>query len=273
MTDSTGTRADVGIFGGSGFYSLLSGDVREIKVETPYGPPSDRIALGEIAGRRVAFLPRHGRDHQLPPHRINYRANVWAMKSLGVTDLIGPNACGSLQTHVRPGDFVICDQFVDRTSGRVDTFYDGPITTHVSAADPYCPILRQHAVRVCRDRGVPVHDRGTVVVCQGPRFSTRAESRWFTQMGWEVINMTQYPECYLALEQEMSYVNLSLITDYDAGLVAESSDAEPVTNADVLRVFQANLETLRGVLIQMVETLPDTSDSPSRRVLAHSRFA
>lgn len=265
-------RAQIGIFGGSGFYQFLTGDVREIKVETPYGPPSDRVILGEIHGKKVAFLPRHGRDHSLPPHRINYRANVWAMKSLGVTDLIGPNACGSLQAHVKPGDFVICDQFVDRTSGRVDTFYDGPVTTHVSAADPYCPILREHAIAVCREQGVSFHERGTVVVIQGPRFSTKAESRWFTQMGWEVINMTQYPECYLAREQEISYVNLSLITDYDAGLVADSEDAHPVTNEEVLAVFRANTDKLRRVLFRMIETMPDTSSSPARHCLSVSRF-
>jgi len=266
-------RARIGVFGGSGFYQFLTGDVREIKVETPYGPPSDRVILGEIEGQKVAFLPRHGRDHSLPPHRINYRANVWAMKSLGVTDVIGPNACGSLQTHVKPGDFVICDQFVDRTTGRVDTFYDGPVTTHVSAADPYCPILREHAISVCRELGVSFHDRGTVVVIQGPRFSTKAESRWFTHMGWEVINMTQYPECFLARELEMSYVNLSLITDYDAGLVAEEgAGAHPVTNDEVLAVFRANLDKLRSVLFRMIATIPDTSASPARNCLATSRF-
>lgn len=266
-------RADVGIFGGSGFYSLLTGDVREVKIETPYGAPSDKVTLGTIGDKTVAFLPRHGKDHRLPPHEIPYRANVWAMKSLGVQNIIAPNACGSLQSHIKPGDFVICDGFVDRTSGRKDTFYDGPITTHVGMENPYCPLLRAHAVAVCRDRGVTVHDKGTVVVIQGPRFSTKAESRWFSAQGWEVINMTQYPECYLALEQEISYVNISLITDYDAGLVSDEENAQAVTNDDVLAVFTANLDKLRGVLHQMVETLPDTSQSPSRHVLARSRFA
>lgn len=262
--------AEVGIFGGTGFYSLLTGDVREIKIETPYGPPSDKVTIGTIGGRKVAFLPRHGKDHSIPPHAINYRANVWALKSLGVTDVIGPNACGSLQPHVRPGDFVICDQFVDRTWGRKDTFYDGPIVTHVSSAEPYCPILRAHAAAVCRERGVSVHDKGTVVVIQGPRFSTKSESHWFTSLGWEVINMTQYPECFLARELEMSYVNISVITDYDAGVVVE--EGKPVSNADVVAAFKASLETLRGVVVQMIETLPDTSTSPARHCLAESRF-
>ncbi|MBC8134388.1 MAG: S-methyl-5'-thioadenosine phosphorylase [Fibrella sp.] len=262
--------ATVGVFGGSGFYSFLTGDVREVKIDTPYGPPSDAVILAEIGGKTVAFLPRHGRNHTIPPHKINYRANLWAMKSLGVTDIIGPNACGSLQPHVKPGDFVVCDQFVDRTTGRTDTFYDGPIVTHVSAAEPYCPILRKHAIESCRAEGITVHERGTVVVINGPRFSTKSESRWFGSQGWEVINMTQYPEMYLARELEMAYVNISLITDFDAGLIGE--DHPPVTNDEVLAVFTANLDNLRRVLRRMIETLPDTSASPARSVLSVSRF-
>lgn len=258
--------------GGTGFYSLLTGEVREGWVETPYGMPSDKVTVGTVGNRRVAFLPRHGKGHTIPPHKINYRANLWALKSLGVTDVIAPNACGSLQSHVKPGDFVICDQFVDRTSGRLDTFYDGPTVTHVSSADPYCPILREHAIGVCRDLGVSHHERGTVVVIQGPRFSTRSESRWFTAQGWEVINMTQYPECILARELEISYVNLSLITDYDAGLVGDDPDAPPVTNQEVIHMFRANLETLKSVVLRMVETLPDTAESPARNCLASARF-
>ncbi len=260
----------VGVFGGSGFYSFLTGNAREVKIDTPYGPPSDAVTLAEIGGKTVAFLPRHGRSHTIPPHKINYRANLWAMKSLGVTDIIGPNACGSLQPHVKPGDFVVCDQFVDRTTGRADTFYDGPIVTHVSAAESYCPILRKHAIESCRAEGITVHERGTVVVINGPRFSTRSESLWFGSQGWEVINMTQYPEMYLARELEMSYVNISLITDFDAGLIGE--DHPPVTNDEVLAVFTANLDNLRRVLRRMIENLPDTSQSPARSVLSVSRF-
>jgi 5'-methylthioadenosine phosphorylase len=230
------------------------------------------VTIGTIGTKTVAFLPRHGRTHTLPPHQINYRANVWAMKSLGVTDILAPNACGSLQRQVRPGDFVICDQFVDRTMGRKDTFYDGPIVTHISAADPYCPILREHAVAVCRAQGVTVHDQGTVVVIQGPRFSTKAESRWFTAQGWEVINMTQYPECVLARELEISYVNIALITDYDAGLEADDPNVAPVSHQEVIEAFRANLDRLRGVVNQMIDTLPDTSASPARHSLATARF-
>lgn len=262
--------AEIGVFGGSGFYSLLE-EYEEIKLETPYGAPSDLVAIGNIGGKRVAFLPRHGRLHQYPPHKIPYRANIWAMKQLGVTRIIGPNAVGSLQPHIKPGHFVVCDQFVDRTSGREDTFYDGPITTHVSTAEPYCAKLRKLAVEIGRKQGVTVHDGGTCVVVQGPRFSTRAESSWYTKMGWDVINMTQYPECVLALEQEMCYVNIALITDYDVGLVAES-DVEPVSAEEVVQVLTANNDRVRRLIFEMIERMPDTRDCFCARALENARL-
>lgn len=247
-------RAEIGVFGGSGFYSFLE-DVEEVWVETPYGPPSDKIALATVEGRRVAFLPRHGKDHRFPPHAINYRANLWAMKALGVTRIIGPCAAGSLQPHVKPGDFVVCDQFVNRTWGRRDTFYDGPLTTHIGGAEPYCPELRRVAIECARRLGIPVHERGTVVVIQGPRFSTRAESKEFSSHGWEVINMTQYPEVVLARELELCYVNISLITDYDVGLEGRP-DVEPVSHEMVIRVFNQNNERLRRLLFEMIKAMP-----------------
>lgn len=247
-------EAEIGIFGGSGFYELLA-DAKEVTVETPYGPPSSPVTLGEVGGRRVAFLPRHGRHHELPPHRINYRANIAAMEQLGVRRILGPCAAGSLQPHIRPGDFVICDQYVDRTRGRADTFYDGPQTTHLSMADPYCPTLRQVVLQVGRRMDLPLHDRGTVVVIQGPRFSTRAESRWFRAQGWEVVNMTQYPECVLARELEICYVNISLITDYDVGVEGDPS-VEPVTAAEVVRIFRENLVRLRELILQVIPAIP-----------------
>lgn len=245
-------KARIGIFGGSGFYSLLEG-VDEVQVETPYGAPSAPVTIGEIEGVPVAFLPRHGKEHTLPPQMINYRANVWAMKSLGVERIIGPCAAGSLKEEVRPGDFVISDQLVDRTTGRKDTFYDGPITTHVSFADPYCPDMREVAIKTGRDQGITLHERGTVVTIQGPRFSTRAESKWFQQAGWEVINMTQYPEAYLARELEICYVNIALITDYDVGV--EGRD-DAVSHEEVIKVFTANNDKLRGLLFALVPALP-----------------
>jgi 5'-methylthioadenosine phosphorylase len=247
-------EAEIGVLGGSGFYSLLEG-AQEVEVQTPYGPPSDVITIGEIAGRRVAFLPRHGRKHQFPPHAINYRANIAAMKQLGVTRVLAPNAAGSLQPHIRPGDFVICDQLVDRTSGRRDTLFDGPQTVHISLADPYCPQLRQVAWQTAQDLGLSAHPRGTVVVIQGPRFSTRAESHWFRAAGWEVINMTQYPEATLAREAELCYVNISLITDYDVGVEGDPN-AKPVSAEEVLRTFRANLERLRVFITGIIAAMP-----------------
>jgi 5'-methylthioadenosine phosphorylase len=250
-------HADIGIFGGSGFYSLLD-DVREAKVDTPYGPPSDSVFLATVAGRRIAFMPRHGRRHTIPPHALNYRANVWAMRSLGVKAVISPCAAGSLQRHVEPGHFVVTDQFVDRTTGRADTFFDGPIVSHVSSAEIYDPTLRRIALEVIREHGITVHDGGTVVVIQGPRFSTRAESKWFSDAGWEVISMTQYPEAYLCRELGMAVVNIALITDYDAGVL---EGTEAVTAHDVLEVFEQNAARIRAVVLDMVARLPDDLDS------------
>ena len=257
MTD----RAEVGVFGGSGFYSLLD-DVREIKVDSPFGPPSDSFFLATVAKRRVAFLPRHGRRHTIPPHQVNYRANVWAMRSLGVKAVISPCAAGSLQIAVKPGDFVVCDQFVDRTSGRKDTFYDGPIVTHLSSAEIYDPTLRNLAIKTIRDHGIDVHERGTVVVIQGPRFSTKAESKWFSDAGWEVINMTQYPEAWLCRELGMAVVNISLITDYDAG-VHEGTEA--VDARSVLEVFAQNAARIQEVVIDLIGRFPADLDALGAR--------
>jgi 5'-methylthioadenosine phosphorylase len=253
MTD----RAEIGVFGGSGFYSLLE-DVREIKVDTPYGAPSDSFFLASVAGRGVAFLPRHGRRHTIPPHRINYRANVWAMRSLGVKAVISPCAAGSLQLNVKPGDFVVSDQFVDRTRGREDTFFDGPIVTHLSSAQTYDPVLRRLAIETIRDHGIEVHETGTVVVIQGPRFSTKAESKWFSDAGWEVINMTQYPEAWLCRELGMAVVNIALITDYDAG-VHEGTEA--VDAMSVLEVFAQNAERIQQVVLDLVGRFPADLDA------------
>jgi len=261
-------KAEIGVFGGSGFYSLLE-KVEEVKVDTPYGAPSDSVFLAEVNGRKVAFLPRHGRNHTLPPHGINYRANVWAMRSLGVKAIISPCAAGSLQTHVAPGSFVVCDQFVDRTNGRKDTFYDGPIVTHVSPADTYDPELRRLAVETIREHGIEAHDGGTVVVIQGPRFSTKSESKWFHDAGWEVINMTQYPEAYLCRELGMAVVNISLITDYDSGV---HSGTEAVTAHDVLAVFKQNAENIKKVVLDLIGKMPKDLDAlGARQSLQYSR--
>jgi 5'-methylthioadenosine phosphorylase len=253
--------AEIGVFGGSGFYSLLD-DVREIKVDTPYGPPSDSFFLATVAGRGVAFLPRHGRRHTIPPHRINYRANAWAMRSLGVKAVISPCAAGSLQLHVKPGDFVVCDQFVDRTRSRPQTFYDGPVVTHLSSAETYDPTLRALAIRTIRDHGIEVHESGTMVVIEGPRFSTRAESRWFSDAGWEVIGMTGYPEAWLCRELGMAVVNIALITDYDAG-VHEGTEA--VDASRVLEVFSQNAQRIQAVVLDLIGRMPADLDALGAR--------
>ncbi len=236
----------IGIFGGSGFYRLLD-DIDEMPLATPYGPPSAPVRIGRMDGVEVAFMPRHGDEHTLPPHRINYRANLWAMKEVGAQRIIGPCAAGSLRPELEPGTFVICDQFVDRTSIREATFYDGPQTTHVSAADPYCADLSAVLATAAREEGVPVVEGGTVVVVEGPRFSTRAESRWYTAAGFDVVNMTQYPECWLARELELCYATVALVTDYDVGLEGMPS-VEPVSAEGAFGVFQDNLERLRAVI-------------------------
>jgi 5'-methylthioadenosine phosphorylase len=226
------------------------------------------VTIGDVAGVRVAFIPRHGVKHQFPPHRVPYRANLWAMKEVGVKRVIGPCAVGSLQPHVKPGHFVVCDQLVDRTRGRADTFYDGPATTHISFADPYCPTMRKVAVGEARELGIEVHERGTVVVIQGPRFSTRAESAWFQSQGWEIINMTQYPEAPLARELELCYANISLVTDYDVGV----GDVPPVTHEEVIRVFTENNAKLRDLLFRIIPALPAERDCPCATALEGARF-
>jgi 5'-methylthioadenosine phosphorylase len=248
-------RAEIGVLGGSGLYRLLD-DVNFVSLETPFGTTSDDIAIGMVGDRAVAFIPRHGRKHTLPPAAINYRANLWALHSIGVTRVIAPTAAGSLQPHIKPGELVVCDQFIDRTSGRADTYFDhGPKVVHVSTANPYCPGLRALAVKTAGELGVAVHPRGTVVVIQGPRFSTRAESKWFSSNGWDVVNMTQYPEVALARELEMCYLNVALITDYDAGLEGHP-DVKPVSVDDVERTFASNIAAVRDLILRLIPLIP-----------------
>ena len=259
--------AEIGVFGGSGFYSFLE-DAEIVELETPHGPPSAPPVVGTIGDRRVAFIPRHGVKHQFPPHAINYRANLWAMKDLGVQRIVGPCAAGSLQTDVRIGEFVVCDQIVDRTRSRPHTFYDGPVTTHVSFADPYCPAIREVLVTTGRGLGIGVHDGGIMVVIEGPRFSTRAESAWFNREGWHTINMTGYPEVLLARELEICYANVSLITDYDVGVPG----APPVSHEEVVRVFDENNVRLRDLLFAVIPAIPAERDCECATALANARF-
>ena len=244
----------VAVIGGSGLYDLGE-PVEEVWPHTPYGQPSDAIRLTRVGGHTVAFLPRHGRDHTAPPHQINYRANLFALSCLGVERVVGPCAVGSLRADLEPGSVVVCDQFFDRTKGRPDTFFDGPKVAHLSAADPYCPELRPLAASAARQAGFAVTDAGTVVVIQGPRFSTRAESQWFQRMGADVVGMTQYPEVVLARELEMCYVTLAVVTDFDAGL-AGRSDVAAVTHEEVIAAFARSRDRLLQALEILLAAVP-----------------
>ncbi|GGN36692.1 5'-methylthioadenosine phosphorylase [Actinoplanes campanulatus] len=254
------TAAEIGVIGGSGLYALLD-NATEHEVDTPYGPPSDRITVAEVGGRRVAFLPRHGRDHRFPPHKIPYRANLWALRSLGVRQIVAPCAVGGLRPELGPGTFVVPDQLIDRTSGREQTFYDSG-AVHVSFADPYCPVGRS-TVLDSAER-VKAVDGGTMVVVEGPRFSSRAESRWFTSIGGTIVNMTGHPEAVLARELALCYTAIALVTDLDAGVEGEHG----VTQEEVFGVFADNTARLRDVLLDAVVKLPTERTCACKDALA-----
>ena len=249
--------AEIGVIGGSGLYALLEG-ATEHELSTPYGPPSDRVTIAEVGGRRVAFLPRHGRDHRYPPHKIPYRANLWALRSLGVRQILAPCAVGGLRPDHGPGTFVVPDQLIDRTSGRVQTYYDEG-AVHVSFADPYCPDGRAAALGAAEG----AVDGGTMVVIEGPRFSTRAESRWYSSIGGTIVNMTGHPEAVLARELGLCYTAIALVTDLDAGVEGQSG----VTHQEVFEVFGRNVERLRGVLLEAVTRLPAERNCPCAAAL------
>jgi 5'-methylthioadenosine phosphorylase len=257
-----GDLASIGVIGGSGLYEFLDA-AEEVVVETPFGLPSDPLTIGEVAGRRVAFVPRHGRGHRYPPHRIPYRANLWALRSVGVRQVLAPSAVGSLTMSYGPGTLAVPDQLADRTSGRVQTFYDEGTAVHVPFADPYCPVGRSTAIAASRSQGwEPVED-GTLVIIEGPRFSTRAESRWYAAQGWTLVGMTGLPEAVLARELALCYTTIALVTDTDAGI----EEGEGVTQAEVFRVFAENIGRLREVLIQVIADLPGDRDCPCPRAL------
>lgn len=258
--------AEIGIIGGSGLYAFLD-DARELPVETPYGAPSDPLVVGEIAGRTVAFVPRHGRDHRYPPHRINYRANLWALRSIGVRQVLAPCAVGSLQPELGPGSLVIPDQLVDRTSGRVQTYFDDG-AAHVSFADPYCPAGRRAVLETARTRDWLPTDGGTMVVIEGPRFSTRAESRWYADAGWSLVNMTGHPEAVLARELALCCTAIALVTDLDAGVV----EGEGVSQEEVFALFAEHLDRLRELLYAVVPALPTKRACPCGSVLDGMRL-
>jgi 5'-methylthioadenosine phosphorylase len=241
----------IGVIGGSGFYSLLD-EPEERPVDTPYGSPSDSLTFGTLAGRDVVFLPRHGRGHRFAPHVVPYRANLWALRAGGARQIVSLSAVGSLTTDLQPGALVVPDQVADRTWGREHTYFgSGEGVGHAPFADPYCP----HGRAAARAAGT-AHDGGTLVVVNGPRFSSRAESLEFQSHGWSIIGMTAMPEAALARELALCYTTLALVTDLDAGV----ETGEGVTHAEVLETFAANLPKLRALLVDTLQRLPAEPD-------------
>jgi 5'-methylthioadenosine phosphorylase len=266
MSDD-GPAATIGVIGGSGFTSLFDDGAAttSLSMDTPFGPPSAPVTIGQVAGRGVAFLPRHGVPHRIPPHRVNYRANLWALRSVGVRQVLGPCAVGSLRPELGPGTLVVADQVVDRTWGRAHTVYDEPgVVVHVAFADPYCPHGRETVAAQGHSDDWPMRTDGTLVVVNGPRFSSRAESRWHAGAGWTVVGMTGMPEASIARELALCYTSLCLVTDHDAG--AEGDVA--VTHAEVLEVFARNVERLKVLIGHVVPALPaDDEDCECRHAL------
>ena len=257
--------AEVAIIGGTGVYDPeMIDDPREVKVYTPYGAPSDIISLGTYGGRRVAFIPRHGRGHQIPPHRINSRANIWALKQLGVKSIVASSAVGSLREDYEPGDFVITDQFIDRTRKRQDTFYEGGQLCHISSADPICPKLHDFYVDHAQKLDLKVHPTGTYVCIEGPRFSTRAESKLYRQWDADIIGMTLYPECVLAREVELCYVSVAMVTDYDVW--AE----KPVSTQEILETLGKNSVNFKRLVMESIPDIPEEETCGCREALKYA---
>ncbi len=257
------SEAATAVIGGSGLYEIEGFDVDERRrLETPYGPPSDDLIIGTLAGAPVVFLPRHGVGHRLPPGGVNFRANIWALKSLGVERILSVSAVGSLKTEVKPCDFVIPDQLYDNTKHRASTFFDAGLAVHVPLADPYCPRVRELATAACERRGVTVHGRGTYVCMEGPQFSTRAESNVYRHLGFDVVGMTSATEAKLAREAEMCYATVALVTDYDVWF-----EAEDVTIGMILDNMRANVANVTAVVEEVLPELAAAGACDCRRAL------
>ena len=244
-------RAEIGIIGGTGFYDpKLFRSAEEVRVRTPYGSPSDSITIGELKGRRVAFLPRHSRRHTIRPTDVNSRANIFALKKLGVQRILAPSTVGSLREECKPGDVVFIDQFIDRTTKREQSFYTRRRVCHISVAEPMCPELRRTLIETAEHIKVSAHSVGTYVCIEGPRFSTRAESRLFRTWGADVVGMTLVPECVLAREAEMCYCSIATVTDYDAW------KDRPVTADEVLKTMRSNVEKVKSIIASAIPNIP-----------------
>src|SRR4030065_939349 len=244
-------QAEIGIIGGTGLYDpKLLKNVKEITLSTPYGAPSDAITVGELGGRRVAFLPRHAKKHTLSPTDINSRANICALKKLGVQRILAPSTVGSLKEEFKPGDIVFVDQFIDRTTRREQSFYTEKRVCHISVAEPMCPELRRTLIAVAKDLGISAHSTGPYVCIEGPRFSTKAESRMYRGWGADVVGMTLVPECVLAREAEICYASISMVTDYDVW------KDHPVCVDDIVKTMKANIENVKRIIVETIEKIP-----------------
>ncbi len=244
-------QAEIGIIGGTGLYDpQLLKNIEEVTVDTPYGSPSDAITVGELVGRRVAFLPRHGKKHTIRPTDVNSRANIFALKKLGIKRILAPSAVGSLKEDYKPGDIVFADQFIDRTTKREQSFYTEKLVCHVSVAEPMCPELRQTLITIAKEIGIRAHPAGTYVCIEGPRFSTKAESKLFRSWDADIIGMTLVPECVLAREAELCYASISTVTDYDVW-------KDHVVSADeVIATMKTSVEKVKRIILETCARLP-----------------
>ena len=260
-------QAEIGIIGGSGLYEMEGfADVEEVPVDTPFGSPSDHLMVGTLEGKKVAFLPRHGRGHRILPHELNFRANVYAMKTLGVKWILSVSAVGSLKQEYEPLHMVIPDQFVDRTRVRVSTFFGRGLVAHVAFAHPFCPHLSRAMAAACRDAGTTVHEGGTYVCIEGPLFSTRAESELYRSWGMDIVGMTNLQEARLAREAEICYVTLALVTDYDCW----HPDHDSVTAEQIIANLGQNAENAKAVLRHAIQRLPTPRDCECESALKYA---
>ena len=258
---------EIGIFGGTGIYdSDLLESPQEIDIDTPYGKPSDTITVGMFNGRKIAFLPRHGKKHTIPPHMINFKANIWAFKELGITRIIAPSAVGSLKEEVKPGHFALPTQFLDFTKSRDGSFSEDGRVIHISVADPFCPELQSSILQVTENQDMKIHKECTYVCIEGPRFSTKAESKFYRTTGAEIIGMTLVPECQLAREAQICYASISTVTDYDVW--AE----KPVTAKEVMETLSKNVERTKKVLTELIDKIPKTRNCSCEKALAEAEF-
>lgn len=260
-------QAEIGIFGGTGIYdSGLLKEAKEITVDTPYGKPSDTITVGIFKDKKIAFMPRHGKKHTMPPHLINYRANIWAFKELGIKRIIAPSAVGSLKEELAPGNFVLPSQFIDFTKSRKGTFSDDGRVIHISVADPFCPELQSAILGAAKTQNIPVHKDRTYVCIEGPRFSTKAESRFFKSIGADIIGMTLVPECQLAREAQICYASISTVTDYDVW--AE----KPVTAKEVMETLSKNVQNTKKLLSSIPDGIPQVRNCSCAKALEDAEF-